>query len=81
MGFIHFFRVIIYLIIIGLPLNAWSLPAMRMVSQEEGDAVVSLSLESQYIEDDSVVPCESVQQRELCCGVAANRRRLGGWHF
>lgn len=39
-------------------MTAWSRPTMRSVSQDEGDATVSLSLESKYIEGDSQIPCE-----------------------
>lgn len=37
---------------------AWARPAVRTVSQIEGDATLTLTLESQYIEGDSNVPCE-----------------------
>ena len=58
MGSARLSRVMLWVVLLGLPLSAWARPAMRVVSQEEGDATISLSLESQYIEDDSVIPCE-----------------------
>lgn len=36
----------------------WARPSTRIVSQEEGDAIITLTLESQMIEGDSNVPCE-----------------------
>lgn len=36
---------------------AWARPSTRMVTQDEDDATITLTLESQFIEDDLNIPC------------------------
>ena len=50
--------VMISLILLSNTLSAWARPTQRVVSRDEGDASVTLTLESQYIEGDSLIPCE-----------------------
>ena len=46
------------IVMFALPLQGIARPTLRTVTQTEGDAVVTLTLENQFIEDDLRVPCE-----------------------
>ena len=39
-------------------LEAWARPSIRTVTQSEDDATVTLTLESQFVNEDSNIPCE-----------------------
>lgn len=49
---------ILIILINILSVFAWARPSTRLVSQSEDDATVSLTLESQFINEDSNIPCE-----------------------
>jgi hypothetical protein len=44
--------------ILFLATSSWARPSIRVVTQTEDDATITLTLESQFIEDDVNIPCE-----------------------